>query len=60
MPLAVFMLLRPLHVARASTNKGSEKEARIRRRFEFIDSKMGIRYMRLMANKIKKESWNLT
>jgi len=51
MPLAVFMLLRPLHVARASTNKGSEKEAWTRRRSDFIDSKMGIRYMRLMANK---------
>ena len=60
MPLAGFMLLWPLHVARASTNKSSEKEAWIRRRFEFIDSKMGIRYMRLMPDKIKKEPWNLT
>ena len=60
MPLAGFMLLWPLHVARASTNKGSEREAWIRRRFEFIDSKLGIRYARLMANKIKKEPWILT
>lgn len=60
MPLAGFMLLWPLHVARASMNKGSEKEAWIRGRFEVIDGKMGIRYMRLMANKIKKEPWNLT
>ena len=59
MPLAGFMLLWPLHVARASTNKGSEMEAWIKRRFEFIDSKMGIRYTRLMANKIKKEPWIL-
>lgn len=60
LPLAGFMLLWPLHVARASTNKDSEKEAWIRRRFEFIDDKMGIRYSRLMANKTKKEPWDLT
>ncbi len=60
MPFAEFILLWPLHVARASANKASEKEAWIRRRFEFIDSKMGIRYMRLMPDKIKKEPWNLT
>ena len=60
LPLAGFMLLWPLHVARASTSKGSEKEAWIRRRFEFIDEKMGIRFSRPMANKIKKEPWNLS
>jgi len=60
MPLAGYMLLWPLHVARASTNKGSEQETWIKRRFEFIDSKMGIRFGRLMANKVKKEPWNLS
>ena len=60
MPLAGFMLLWPLHVARASTNDDSEKEAWIRRRFECIDSEMGIGYGRLMAKKIKKEPWNLS
>ena len=59
LPLAGFMLLWPLHVARASTDKGGEKEAWIRGRFEFIDDKMGIRFSRLMANKVKKEPWNL-
>jgi hypothetical protein len=60
MPLAGYMLLWPLFVARASSNKGSEMEAWINRRFEFIDSEMGIRYGRLIANKIKKESWDLS
>ena len=60
MPLAGYMLLWPLLVARASSNKGSEMEAWINRRFECIDSEMGIRYGRLMANKIKKESWDLS
>jgi hypothetical protein len=60
MPLAGYMLLWPLHVARASMNKGSEQEIWIRRRFEFIDSKMEIRFGRLMANKVKKEPWNLS
>ncbi len=41
-------------------NKGSEQETWVRRRFEFIDSKMGIRFGRLMANKVKKEPWNLS
>ncbi len=40
--LAGCMLLGPLLVARASTNKGSEMEAWINRRFEFIDCEMGI------------------
>ena len=60
LPLAGFMLFWPLHVARASSNKGSEREAWIKKRFEFVDSKMGIRCMRLMANKITKEPWDLT
>lgn len=60
MPLTGYMLLWPLLVARASSNKGSEMEAWINRRFECIDSEMGIRYGRLMANKIKKESWDLS
>ena len=59
-PLAGYMLLWPLLVARASTNKGSEMEAWINRRFEFMDSEMGIRYGRLIANKIKKEPWDLS
>ena len=60
MPLAGFLLLWPLLVARASSNKGSEREAWINRRLEFIDSGMGIKYGRLIANKIRKESWNLS
>lgn len=59
MPLAGFLLLWPLHVARASTNEDTEKEDWIKRRFECIDNEMGIRFGRLMANKIMKESWNL-
>ncbi len=60
MPLAGYMLLWPLHVARASTNEGSEKEAWIKSSFESIDSKVGIRFGRLMAEKNKKEPWNLS
>ena len=59
MPLAGYALLWPLHVARASSKTGSEREAWIRRRFELMDSEMGIRFGRLMANKVKKEPWNL-
>jgi hypothetical protein len=59
MPLVGYKLLWPLHVARASADEGSEKEAWLKGRLEFIDSKMGIRFGRLMANKIKKEPWNL-
>ncbi len=34
MPPLIFLLLWPLHVARASTNEGGEKEACIKRRLE--------------------------
>lgn len=60
MPLAGHLLLWPLHVARASTAKDSEREAWIRGRFEFIDRKLGIRYGQLLANKIKQEPWKLS
>lgn len=58
-PLAGYTLLWPLHVARASSVTGGEREAWIRRRFELIDSEMEIRFGRLMANKVKKEFWSL-
>lgn len=60
MPLGGYLLLSPLFVARASSNKGSEMEAWINRRFEFINSEMGIRYGRLIANKSKKDPWDLS
>jgi hypothetical protein len=60
MPLAGYLLLWPLLVARASSSKGSEREAWIYRRIRFIHSEIGIRYSRLFANKIKKESWDLS
>lgn len=59
MPLAGYLLLWPLHVARASSDTGGERELWIRGRLELIDSEMGIRFGRLMANKVKKEPWNL-
>ena len=60
MPLAGYKLLWPLHVAKASVDEGSETEAWIRGRLEFIDSKMGIRFGGLLARRIKKEPWNLS
>ncbi len=59
MPLAGYMLLWALHVASACTNDSSEREAWIKGRFEFIDRKIGVKYARLMANRIKKEPWKL-
>ena len=59
-PLAGFMLLWPLLVARTSSNEGSEREAWINARLGFIDSGLGIKYGRLIANKIKKERWELS
>ena len=59
MPLAGKQLLWPLHVARASTEEGSETEVWIRGRLDFIDTNLGIRYGRLIANRVKREPWIL-
>jgi hypothetical protein len=52
-------LLWPLHVARASTEDGSDTETWIRGRLELIDTTLGIRFGQLVANKLEKELWVL-
>ena len=58
-PLMGYKLLWPLNVARASSEKGSAREAWIKGRLEFIDTKMGIRFGGRFANKVMKQPWNL-
>lgn len=58
-PLGGYLSIWPLHVARASTEEGSEREAWIRERLAFIDSKMGIRMGRIVAMRVKREPWDL-
>jgi hypothetical protein len=60
MPLAGKQLVWPLHVARASVEGGSETEIWIKGRLNFIDSTLGIRFGRLVADKARKEPWILS
>lgn len=60
MPLCGYLLIWPLFVANASAKSGSAEDEWIREKLEYISDVMGIGRARELANRARKEPWDLT